>query len=180
MGNNIKKQTLIDQKTGEILREKTFLYFDGFNDKGYKYRYKHNSIKYYSDCLPCNLSEEAYLLLMMLAELVNEDNVLVYRVTRKSKFSSVVYKPMEREDIRNSLRYKYGQNKFDRCWAELKKHCIKRIKYHDYMVWCLNPSIINRCPQLPPWLYDEFKTDLNPYLTTLTIQKFENLLKSYE
>lgn len=177
MGNNITKKILMDGSTGEILKENTFFTYDGFNDKGYKYRYRGNYIRYYFDAVPTTLSEEAFLLLIMLTELANEDNVLVYRVTRKSKFSNIIYKPMCKEDIMAKLKYKYGQNKFDRCWKELKKHCIKKIRYHEYLAWAINPSIFCKCKQIPPWLYEEFSLYLNPYMSKTAIKKMNDLLK---
>lgn len=177
MGENIVKKTLIDSKTGEVLKEKSFFSYDGFNDKGYKYRYRSDHIRYYFDAVPSTLSKEALLLLFMIAELANDENVLVYRVTRKSKFSTIIYKPMDKEEILLRLKYKYGQNKFDRCWNELRKHCIKRIKYNNVWAWAINPAIISRCKQVPPWLYDEFSTYMNPYLTPLAIKKYQDLLK---
>ena len=177
MGKNIVKKSIIDSDTGELIKENTFMYYDGFNDKGYKYRYRANSIKIFSDSIPSTLSESAFLLLYMLTELANEDNVLVHRVTRKSKFSNVIYKPMDKEHIMNNLRYKYGKNKFDKCWNELKKHCIKKIRYHEYLVWAINPAVFSRCRQVPPWLYDEFKIYMNPHLSNLAIKKYQDLLK---
>lgn len=177
MGNNIIKKTTIDGETGEILHQSNFFYYDGFNTKGYKYRYRADYIRYYFDAVPSTLSAQAFLLLMMMAELCNNENVLVYRVTRKSKFSSIIYKPMRKEDIAKRLRYKYGINKFERYWKELKKHCIKQVKYYNTTAWAINPSIISRCKEIPPWLYDEFKEYLNPYLTKNAINKFQRLLK---
>ena len=107
MGNNITKKILMDGDTGEILREKTFFSYDGFNDEGYKYRYRATHIHYFFDAVPSTLSKDAFLLLIMLTELANEDNVLVYRVTRKSKFSTIIYKPLLKEDIMARLKYKY-------------------------------------------------------------------------
>lgn len=126
MGNLINKKTIIDSETGEILKEKNWLGYDGFNENGYQYRRKAVHIRYYFDAIPDNLSEGAMMLLFMISEIMNEDNVLVYRVKRKSKFSSIIYKPLDKEDIAERIRYRYGKNKFDRCWRELTKHCIKK------------------------------------------------------
>ena len=174
MGKYINKKTLIDPETGEILKESNWLGYDGFNEKGYKYRYKANKISYFSDSLPANLSKDAFFLLMMIAELLNEDNVLVRRVERKSKFSSIIYKPLYKEEIRERTRYTYGMNKFDKCWVELNKRCLKQVQYYDYKVWAVNPAIINKCKYVPYWLYDEFKESMNPYLTATTIKRLYN------
>lgn len=179
MGKDIKKQVLVDGETGEVLRESSFFNYDGFNDKGFKYRYRHDYIREYWDSIPSNLSEGAYLLLIMLGEICNDENVLVRRVDRKSKFSSIIYKPLTKEEIRSRLRYKYGENKFDRCWTELKKHCVKLVQYYEYKVWAINPAYVSRCKQVPDWLYDEFKEYMMPHMTKLAVQKFENRLKSY-
>lgn len=178
MGNFINRKTIIDSGTGEIIKEQTWLGYDGFNDKGYQYRRKADFIRYYYDSLPQNLSESAMLLLYMIAELMNEENVLVYRVKRKSKFSSIIYKPMDKDYIAEHIRYKYGKNKFDKAWQELKKHCLKRVKYYDYMVWAVNPSVISKCKQIPYWLYEEFQEYLNPHLSAITIKKFSERIKN--
>ena len=177
MGKNIIKKSIIDPNTGEIIKENNFLSFDGFNEKGYKYRYRSESINIFFDSIPSTLSKEAFLLLYMLAEIANEDNVLVYRVTRKSKFSTIIYKPLDKDGIMKMLKWKYGQNKFDKYWNELKKHCIKKIRYHEYLVWAINPAIISRCKYIPAWLYDEFSIYMNPYLPKMAIKKYQDLLK---
>lgn len=177
MGKNILKKTVIDPETGELIKENTFFYYDGFNDKGYKYRFRNESITVYGDTIPSTLSKEAFLLLYMLTEMANEENVLVYRVTRKSKFSTIIYKPMTKEDMMSRLRYKYGENKFDKCWTELKKHCIKKVRYHEYMVWAINPAVISKCKYVPAWLYDEFKLYMNPHLPKAAIKKYQEMLK---
>lgn len=177
MGNNIIKKTTIDGTTGEVLKERAFFSYDGFNDKGYKYRYRADYIRYYWDSVPAGISESSFLLLIMMSEICNDENVLVYRITRKSKFSNILYKPMTKEDIIEKTRYKYGKNKFDKCWKELRKHCIKQIEYRGIRAWAINPAIISRCKQIPPWLYDEFKEYLNPYMSKLAINKFQQLTK---
>ena len=122
MGHYINRKTVIDSETGEIMKENNWIGYDGFSDKGYKYRHRAVHIKYFFDSIPNNLSEAAWLLLIMIAEIMTEDNVLVYRIKRKSKFSSIIYKPYDKEEIRKRTRFIYGQNKFDRCWSELNKH----------------------------------------------------------
>lgn len=177
MARDIIKNSIIDPTTGEVLKERTFFHYDGFNEKGYKYRYKDlNKITIYPDSIPVTLSKEGFMLLYMITEMANNDNVLVYRVTRKSKFSSIVYKPLDKEDIRERLKYKFGENKFERCWSELRKHCIKKVRYHEYMVWAINPAVISKCQQIPPWLYDEFSLYLNPHMTRLAIKKMQDQL----
>ena len=178
MGNLINKKTIIDAETGEILREKNWIGFDGFNENGFQYRRKSVFIRYYWDTLPDNLSENAMLLLFTIAELMNEENMLVYRIKRKSKFSDVIYKPMEKEDIRQRTRFKFGENRFDKAWSELNKHCLKRIRYHEYLCWAVNPSVLCKCNYVPFWLYEEFKTYMNPHLTATTIKKLDNKINS--
>lgn len=180
MGEYINKKTVIDSETGEIISSNNWIGYDGFNDKGYKYRGKAVHISYYFDALPPNLSEGAYLLLFMLGEIMNGDNVLVRRVERKSKFSSIIYKPLDKEDIRERLRFKFGINKFDRCWNELTKKCLKRIDYYGYKVWAVNPAVINKCKFVPFWLYEEFQDSMNPYLSASTIKKLQYKIHSYE
>lgn len=178
MGQLINKKTVIDSETGEIVKQKSWYAYDGFNEKGYKYRRKADFIRFYFDSIPDNLSESALLLLIMLAEICNEENVLIKRVKRKSKFSNIIYKPMDKEDIMERIRFKYGLNKFDRCWKELCKHCIKRIQYHDYLVWAINPSVVSRCKQIPIWLYEEFQETLNPHLSAITLKKFQEQINN--
>ena len=181
MGHNLVTQKIVDSETGELIKENNFFYYDGFNDKGYKYRGKQNNkITVFPDTIPTTLSERGFLLLYMLTEIANEDNVLVYRVKRKSKFSSIVYMPLDKEDIAKQLRYKWGINKFDKYWNELKKHCIKRIRYHEYMVWAINPAVMNRCTQIPPWLYEEFSVYMNPHMSKAAILKYQNMISEYK
>lgn len=179
MGEYINKRTLIDSETGEILKENNWIGYDGFGKDGYKYRNKAVHIRYYFDAIPPNITEESYTLLMMIAELANDHNVLVRRVERKSKFSTIIYKPLDKEEIREMTRFKYGINKFDRCWRELTKKCIKRIDYYDYKAWAINPAIMNKCKFVPFWLYNDFKEYMNPYLSATTIKKLENKTRNY-
>lgn len=180
MGTDIIKKTRIDGETGEIIKETKFFSYNGFNDRGYKYRYRGDYIRYYFDAVPATLSEGAFLLLIMLTEICNEENVLIYRIKRKSKFSSIIYKPMSKEDIVERIRYKYGINKFEKYWKELRKHCIKQVNYYNIKAWAINPAIFSRCKEIPAWLYDEFKEYLNPYMTNLAINKFQQILKYEE
>lgn len=172
MGKLINKKVVVDSETGEIVKEKSWVGYDGFTEKGYQYRRKAIHIRYYFDALPSNLSESAFLLLIEIAELMNEQNVLVTRVKRKSKFSSIVNIPLTKEEIQERIRFKMGKNKFDASWKELSKHCIKKIKYYENMVWAVNPAVISKCKEVPLWLYDEFKDSMNPFLTAITIRKF--------
>lgn len=174
MGHYINKKAVIDSETGEIVKEQSWLGYDGFNEKGYKYRRNGNFIRYYFDSIPNNLSKEAFFLLWMIAEIMNEENVLVYRVKRKSKFSSIIYKPMTKEDIAERIRFHYGINKFKRCWTELTKHCIKRVNYYNTTVWAVNPAVFSKCKQVPIWLYEEFKDYMNPHLSKITIKKLQD------
>lgn len=174
MGQLINQKTVIDSETGEIVKENHWTAYDGFNEKGYKYRRRSDFIRYYFDSLPDNLSKDAIMLLFMIAEIMNKENILVYRIKRKSKFSSIIYKPMDKEDIAERIRFHYGINKFDSCWRELTKHCLKRIKYYDCIAWAVNPSVISRCKEIPLWLYEEFKEYLDPHLSNITITKFQN------
>lgn len=174
MGQYINKTTMIDAETGEIMKENSWVGYDGFGDNGYKYRNRAVHIKYFFDSIPNNLSEEAWTLLLMIAEIMNEENMLVYRVERKSKFSKIIYKPYDKEEIRSRTRYIYGINKFDRCWRELNKHCLKKIKYYECWAWAVNPAVINKCKYIPFWLCDEFKEYMTPHLTATTIRKLQN------
>ena len=40
MGEYINRKTVIDPETGEIIKENNWVGYDGFNEKGYKYRNK--------------------------------------------------------------------------------------------------------------------------------------------
>ena len=178
MGKYFNRKTIIDPETGEIIKEENWLGYDGFNNVGYQYRRKASYIRYYFDALPENLSQNAWVLLFMIAELMNNENVLVYRVERKSKFSTIIYKPLDKDDIAERIRFKYGKNKFDKAWRELTKHCLKKIKYHDYLTWAVNPAVISKCKFVPIWLYEEFKSYMNPYLNATTIKKLQNRINS--
>lgn len=174
MGTILNKKTLIDTETGEIINEKKWLGYDGFDEKGYNYRVKAPSIKYFFDSLPCNLSPNAWNLLMLIAEIMNDENVLVYRVPRKSKFCSIIYRPMNKDDIRQRLRFPWGMNKFNTTWTELSKHCIKKIDYYnDLQVYAVNPAVILKKNRIPYWLYEEFQDYMNPHLSATTIKKLQ-------
>lgn len=174
MGKYINKKTIVDEETGEIIKEVNWFGYDGFNEKGYRYRKSAESITVYYDALPQDLSKDAFLLLTQLAEFADKENVLVYRIPRKSKFSNILYKPYDKETLREKLRYKMGINKFNECWSELNKHCIKRVEFRDMKVFALNPAIIMKGKILPYWLYYEFKDYINPYLSANAIKKFKN------
>ena len=181
MGNLINKKILIDPETGQILKEHSWAGYDGFNENGYAYRARGNYLRFFNDSLPSNLSKESLLLLLMMAELMNEENVLVYRVERKSKFSSIIYRPLDKYDIREKTRFVYGINKFDKCWQELSRRCIKRVKYRDnILAWAVNPSVLTKTKYVPFWLYGEFQDSMNPHLSPITIQKLQDRISSYE
>lgn len=177
MGKYLNKKIQIDTETGDILDEQYWLGYDGFSDKGYKYRNRAVYIRYYFDSLPDNYSESALMLLFLIAELMNDENMLVYRVKRKSKFSDTIYKPMDKDDIRERLRFKFGRHRFDRCWSILKKHAVKQIRYHQYLCWAVNPSIVSKCRDVPYWLYDAFKEYMNPHLAAKTVNKLDRKVK---
>lgn len=180
MGSYLNKKTVIDTETGEIIKDNNWFGYDGFSEKGYKYRSRGQHTNIFFDAFPRNLSEEAYILLIMICEVANQDNVLVRRVERKSKFSSIIYKPLDKEEIRESTRYRYGINKFNRCWTELNKRCLKQVRYYDYLVWAVNPAFICNCKFVPFWLYEEFQDYMNPYLTASTIKKLQEKIRSYQ
>lgn len=173
MGEYINKTTMIDSETGEVVKENKWIGYDGFSDNGYKYRNRQTHIKYFFDSIPQSLSEESLFLLIMIAEIMTEDNVLVYRVDRKSKFRSIIYKPYDKEEIRMRTRFRYGINKFDRCWRELSKHCLKRIKYYEYIVWAVNPTVVNKCKEIPFWLCEEFFDYMTPHITAAATKKLQ-------
>ena len=180
MGKIINRKVSIDEETGEIIDEKGWIGYDGFTNKGYQYRRRESCIRYFFDSLPDNLSEASWILLMMIAEIMNEENLLVYRVKRKSKFSTIIYKPYDKDEIAERVRFKYGKNKFDKCWRELCKHCIKRIKYQDFMVWAVNPAVVSRCRTTPYWLCEEFISYMAPHLSAKTLTKLELRIKNQE
>lgn len=173
MGEYINKTTMIDSETGEVIKENKWVGYDGFSDTGYKYRHRQTHIKYFFDSIPHNISQDSLFLLMMIAEIMNENNVLVYRVERKSKFSPIVYKPYDKEDVRMRTRFRYGINKFDRCWRELNKHCLKRVRYYQYIVWAVNPTVVNKCKEIPFWLCEEFMDYMTPHMTASAMKKLQ-------
>ena len=180
MGEYINIRTTIDSETGEVLKESNWIGYDGFTDKGYRYRARQPQIHFNLDSIPDNLSKDSMVLLFMLAELMNQDNVLVYRVERKSKFSNFVYKPYDKEDLRLRCRFRFGMNKFDKCWQELSRHCLKRVQYYQYIVWAINPAVIHRSNFLPIWLCAEFKEYLLPHLSPSTVKKLQNKIDNLE
>ena len=177
MGQYVNRKTVIDKETGEVLKVNNWIGYDGFNEKGYKYRNKAPHIRYFYDAIPPNLSSGAFGLLMQLAEMANQDNALVRRVERKSRFSNIIYKPLDSEEIRGKLKYKMGICNFKKYWRELKKQCLKQVEYHDYITWIINPAIINKCSYVPYWLYEEFKEYMDPYLSSMAIKKLDDKVK---
>ena len=180
MGEYVNKTMMIDSDTGEIMKEKSWVGYDGFSDTGYKYRSRQTHIKYFFDSLPEALSMESLLLLVMIAEVMTEDNVLVYKVERKSRFKSTVYMPYDKEEIRQRTRFTYGINKFDRCWRELNKHCLKQVRYYQYRVWAVNPAVINKCKEIPFWLCDEFKDYMHPHMTAASVKKMQQKIDNLD
>lgn len=180
MAQILNKRVAIDPETGEVLSEKKWIGYDGFNDKGYNYRPRSVFIRYYFDSLPANYDKETLMLLIMIAELANEDNVLVYRIPRKSKFSSVIYKALCKEDIRERTRFVYGINKFDKCWNKLTKYALKRIQYYNFQAWAVNPAIVSKCKYVPFWLYEAFQDEMNPHLSALAINKLQSRIAEYK
>lgn len=176
MGRYINKKMVVDEETGELIKQVNWYGYDGFNEKGYRYRKSADYIRYYFDTIPQDLSESSFYLLLMLAELANEENALVYRVERKSKFSNIIYRPYDKTELRDKVRCKYGRNKFNECWNELTKHCLKKVQYKSFQAWVINPAMISKCKVLPYWLYDEFEQYINPYLSASAINKFHNKL----
>ena len=177
MGKTLHKKVLIDPDTGEILDQKLWLGYDGFSERGYRYRNRAVFIRYFFDSLPDNYDESCWTLLFLIAELMNEENMLVYRVKRKSKFSNIIYKPMDKDYIREHLRFKFGKHRFSRCWTVLKKHALKQIRYHQYLCWAVNPSVISKCRDVPYWLYDAFKDSIDPHLAPKTVLKLDRKVK---
>lgn len=178
MGEYVNKKIVIDSDTGEVVKEDSWIGYDGFNSKGFRYRFRGNPTKIFMDSIPSNLSMESLILLFMMEEIANEENALVRKIERKSKFSSIVYLPLDKEEIRTSTRYTYGMNKFDRCWRELNKRCIKKLQYRSYLTWIINPAIIHKTKYIPFWLYEDFQDSMNPHLSALTIKKLQGKIHS--
>lgn len=181
MGQYVNRKTVIDRDTGEILKVSNWVGYDGFSRKGYKYRNRNNHIRLFYDCLPVGLSVDGYALLMQLAEIANPDNALVKRVERKSKFSNIEYKPLSKDEIKERIKYsgKFGINKFDRCWRELQKRCMKQVRYYDYMTWVLNPAIVYKSTYVPYWLCDAFKEDMHPFMSAMAVKKLDEKIKEF-
>ena len=57
MGHYINRKTMIDSETGEVLKESNWVGYDGFSDKGYKYRNRSPHIKYFYYSITSHLSE---------------------------------------------------------------------------------------------------------------------------
>ena len=181
MGQYLNRKTVIDKETGEIIQTTNWIAYDGFNNKGYKYRHRQPHIRYFYDAAPPTLSYDAYALLLQLAEIANEENALVKRVERKSKFSNRIYKPLEKDEIKERIKYKkkFGINKFDKCWRELQKRCMKQVRYYDYMTWVLNPAIVYKSTYVPYWLCEEFKEDMQPFMSAMAVKKLDEKIKEF-
>ena len=59
MGEYINIRTTIDGDTGEVLKENNWVGYDGFTNKGYKYRARQSHIHFHMDSIPNNLSKDA-------------------------------------------------------------------------------------------------------------------------
>lgn len=153
--------------------------FDGFTSKGYKYR-KTEGIRVFFDSIPADLSENAILLLLMLARVANNENMLVEKVPYKSRFSSIRYSALTIEEMRTRTAKVYGIVKYKKAFTELKKHCLKKIKYNGINAWAINPAFVMCSPFLPIWLYNEFQEDINPHLTAYAIKTFRSKINEWE
>ena len=74
----------------------------------------------------------------------------------------------------------YGIVKYKKAFTELKKHCLKKIKYNGINAWAINPAFVMCSPFLPIWLYNEFQEDINPHLTAYAIKTFRSKINEWE
>lgn len=80
----------------------------------------------------------------------------------------------------NTLDINFGINKFDRCWGELNKKCLKYVQYYNTYAWAVNPAIATKSYELPYWLYFEFQDSLNPFLSANTISRLQEKVKDFK
>ena len=88
MANVIKSIRTIDEETGEIYYEKNFKSFDGWNDKGYRFRGRYNAIKFYPDNM-VKVEPNIIKIFFLICNIMNEDNLLV---TIKKEINILVLK----------------------------------------------------------------------------------------
>lgn len=175
MSRDIEKKTIINPETGEIIKETFNMVYDGFSDEGFRYRYKSASkIEIHLDSIPPDLDKDAIYLLLMISEMATTENVLVKKIPVKKRFENMEYEAMKLDEIRLGCKNPFGRNKFTRYWTILRKQCIKRVWYHDILVFAINPAILNKTYYVPFWLYEEFQDYMNPHLTNYKIKKLQS------
>ena len=174
MADVIKKITAIDADTGEIYYENKWKTFNGWTEKGYKYRYRYDALKFYPDNMP-QLPPNIMKVFFLICNLMNEDNLLIEKTKNATKYSAPEIRALTMEEIRERLAYPISEYSFKKAWKAITPRHIKRIKFQGKWIWAVNPSFANRCRYIPVWLWYEFQQDLNPKLGASNVARYKNM-----
>lgn len=175
MADIINKVTSIDANTGEIYYERQTKGFNGWSDKGYKFRYRYSGLVFYPDNLPL-IEPNIFKVYFQICTLMNEENLLIQLKKTNNKYKAPELIPLTIDDIIEKIPYKISSYAFKKAWQQIVPRYIKRIKFNGKKVWAVNPAFANRCRYLPPFLWNEFKEDLNEKLGVYNIKRYENMV----
>lgn len=171
LANIINKTTSVDADTGEIYYERQWKSFNGWNDEGYKYRYRYNSLKFYPDMLP-RVDPNILKVFFMICCITNEDNLLAYKTKSRSKYKKPELHIYTTEEIWEHLPYKISKYSFKNAWSKLVPRYIRKIKVEDKRIWAVNPAYANRCSTVPLFLFSAFKDDMKEKLGTFNYKRY--------
>lgn len=173
MANVIKSIRTIDEETGEIYYEKNFKSFDGWNDKGYRFRGRYNAIKFYPDNM-VKVEPNIIKIFFLICNIMNEDNLLV-TIKKGNKYTGPEITPYTVEEIRENLPYCVSEYSFKKAWKALVPRYIRKIKLEGKNIWAVNPAFANRCIYVPPFLWENFKEDMNKFISNNNIKRYNNM-----
>lgn len=174
MAEIIKKIRSIDTETGEIYFEKEWHSWNGWSDKGYKYRYRYSAVKFYPDNLPL-LEPNVLKIFFDICSIMNEENLLLEKKRPKDKYSGPKITPYTVSDIWEKLPHRFSEYSFKKAWQKITPKYIKKIKVFGKSIWAVNPAFANRTMYLPLFLWKEFKDDLSQKLSTSIVKRYENM-----
>lgn len=174
MARVIRRTTAYDEETGEIYYQQSYKTFNGWSEEGYKFRYRYNPVKFYPDNIP-QLPPNVMKVFFLVCNIMNDDNLLMEYKKTRSKYKAPEIKCFTLDEIRERLPYKISEYSFKKAWEMISPKYVRKIKFNGKSVWAVNPAFANRTRYLPPWLWYEFREDLNPYLGSANISRFENM-----
>jgi hypothetical protein len=174
MAEVINKTVAVDVETGEIYYQRSWAGFNGWTEKGYKYRNKYYPVQFYPDTIP-KLLPNTLKIFFYICMLMNEDNLLLERKAAKDKYSSPKIIPYTVEEIWEKLDYRFSMYSFKKAWQELTPKYVRKIKIYGKGIWAVNPAFANRTKYLPVFLWKEFSVDINNKLSKQVISRFQNL-----